>query len=333
MVQSMENIPLNSNEQTYARTKVVQLFKEFTKKLKLEEAERVDGLPLHQDIQQELGESSPSTIQANIRRFVREVPKIEGGEWTTSEAINKEFSQELKERKIDAYQHVNSKYKDAERLPTSAKVTASIYHDIRQAYEDQDEEELLRNIEQLRQLAIYEWTLPRRWFQHLQHIWGKRSMKVDLRTENQSPTSDLLEPSSGPISDSSGCISTELTEGGFVFESTVETDPQGDTTTVLHQGSRSSPDHSVANTVLVVHADKAEVDRPADNNEDKKLDFDRLEVIKHKREGDGIAADTQSFLNQQIRPSTSKTYGYGWRVFAGAITINLTPRHTNQRRY
>ncbi|WP_348240103.1 hypothetical protein, partial [Salmonella enterica] len=73
-------------------------------------------------------------------------PKIEGGEWTTSENVNKEFVQELKKRKIDVYQHVNSKYKDAECLRTSAKVIASIYHDMRQTYEDQDEEELLRNI-------------------------------------------------------------------------------------------------------------------------------------------------------------------------------------------
>ncbi|ORE04930.1 hypothetical protein BCV72DRAFT_311820, partial [Rhizopus microsporus var. microsporus] len=92
-----------------------------------EEAERADGFLLHQDIQQDLGESLPSTIQANIRRFVREVPKIEGGEWTTSEIINKKFVQELKERKIDIYQHVNSKYKDAERLCASAKATTSIY--------------------------------------------------------------------------------------------------------------------------------------------------------------------------------------------------------------
>ena len=28
-------------------------------------------------------------------------------------------------------------------------------------------------------LPLYEWTLPRRWFQHLQHIWGKRRMKID----------------------------------------------------------------------------------------------------------------------------------------------------------
>ncbi|CEG64946.1 hypothetical protein RMATCC62417_01836 [Rhizopus microsporus] len=85
---------------------------------------------------------------------------------------------------------------------------------------------------------------------------------------------------------------------------------------MLDQSSRRSPDHStVAGTVLVIHADKAGIDCPADKNEDKKLDFDRLEVIKHKKEEDGIAADTQNFLNQQIRRSMSKLYGYGWCVF------------------
>lgn len=89
-----------------------------------------------------------------------------------------------------------------------------------------------------------------------------------------------------------------MAEEGFVFESTLKTDPQGDTMTVLDQGSRHSPDHStVTDTVLVGHADKAEVNCPTDNNEDKKLDFDRLEVIKHKREEDEIAADTQKLLN------------------------------------
>ncbi|CEI93183.1 hypothetical protein RMCBS344292_07423 [Rhizopus microsporus] len=108
-----------------------------------------------------------------------------------------------------------------------------------------------------------------------------------LRIKNQSPTSDLLEPSSGPIGDSNGCISTELTEERFVFESTVETNPEGNTKAMLDQGSRRIPDNStVADTLLVAHADKVENDRPADNNEDKKLDFDRLEVIKHKKEED-----------------------------------------------
>ncbi|CEG76160.1 hypothetical protein RMATCC62417_11094 [Rhizopus microsporus] len=119
-----------------------------------------------------------------------------------------------------------------------------------------------------------------------------------LRIENQSSTSDFLEPSSEPVGDSNGCISAELAEEGFVFEPTVEAGPQGDTTTVLNQGSRHSPDHfTVADTVLVVHADKAEFDHPADNNEDKKLDFDRLEAIKHKREEDRTAADAQNFLS------------------------------------
>lgn len=60
-----------------------------------------------------------------------------------------ENGQELKKRKIDIYQHVSSKYKGAERL------RASIYNDIRQAYENQNEEELPRNIEQLRRRVVY----------------------------------------------------------------------------------------------------------------------------------------------------------------------------------
>ncbi|RCH93262.1 hypothetical protein CU097_011484 [Rhizopus azygosporus] len=108
----------------------------------------------------------------------------------------------------------------------------------------------------------------------------------------------------------------QLAEERFIFEPTVENDLQGNMATMLDQGTRRSPDNSnVDDTVLVVHADKAENDHPADKNEDKKLDFDCLEVIKHKREEDGIATDTQNFLNQQIRPSMSKLYGYGWRVF------------------
>ncbi|PHZ13461.1 uncharacterized protein RHIMIDRAFT_236521 [Rhizopus microsporus ATCC 52813] len=65
-------------------------------------------LPLYHDIQQGPDESSSSAIQTDIRRFVREVPKIE----------------ELKKRKVDVYQHVSSKYKGAERL------RANIYNSI-----------------------------------------------------------------------------------------------------------------------------------------------------------------------------------------------------------
>ncbi|KAL4210269.1 hypothetical protein AB4K20DRAFT_1867271 [Rhizopus microsporus] len=71
-----------------------------------------------------------------------------------------------------------------------------------------------------------------------------------------------------------------------------------------------------------ISTDSSEIDHPTDKTEDKKLDFDRLEVIKRKRE-DGIAADTQDFLNQQIRPRTSRSYGYEWHVLlTSAITIS-----------
>ncbi|CAO3693303.1 unnamed protein product [Rhizopus microsporus] len=147
------------------------------------------------------------------------------------------------------------------------------------------------------------------------HMGKEENEDRCLRIENQSRTSDLLEPSSRPIGDSNRCVSTELVEQRFVFESTVEIDPQGNTMIMLDQGSRHGPDHS---TVV----DTSEIDHPTDKTEDKKLDFDRLEVIKRKRE-DGIAADTQDFLNQQIRPRTSRSYGYEWHVLlTSAITIS-----------
>ncbi|CEI95290.1 hypothetical protein RMCBS344292_09480 [Rhizopus microsporus] len=88
------------------------------------------------------------------------------------------------------------------------------------------------------------------------HMGKEENEDRCLRIENQSRTSDLLEPSSRPIGDSNRCVSTELVEQRFVFESTVEIDPQGNTMIMLDQGSRHGPDHStVVDTVLRANAD------------------------------------------------------------------------------
>lgn len=69
-------------------------------------------------------------MQSNIKRYIRDLPNYEGGDWTINEAINKEFTPNIKRFQIDAYQVLQSRYKDAERIRNTAKAATDIYEDL-----------------------------------------------------------------------------------------------------------------------------------------------------------------------------------------------------------
>ncbi|KAG0752280.1 hypothetical protein G6F60_011825 [Rhizopus arrhizus] len=154
----MENIllPQNNDEQTFTRTKVEQLFREFTRNLKIEEAERHEVQELSEDILEELDQSAKSTIQNNLKRFARETPKIKGRKWTTSETINKDFINDLKRHQVDSFQLINNKYRDAERVRLQARAAASIYDSLKRGFEEGgNEENFYDSLEHVRRLAVY----------------------------------------------------------------------------------------------------------------------------------------------------------------------------------
>ncbi|KAG1169130.1 hypothetical protein G6F70_008682 [Rhizopus microsporus] len=102
------------------------------------------------------------------------------------------------------------------------------------------------------------------------HMGKEKHAYRCLRIQNRSSASGLLKPPPRSNGNSNGCTLAELAEEWFVFKSTLEIDLQSDKPTVINQDSRRSFDRfTVANAVLVAHAEQVDVNHSTDNDEDK----------------------------------------------------------------
>lgn len=136
------------------------LYKEFTRKLRLEEqAQQRDRAVLPPEILEEMEHSSKADLRNNLKRYIKDVQQYEGGDWTTGETINKIFVSDLKMYQVDAHQVVDFRYKDADRLRVAARAATEIYQQLKfiaeRGRDPSDEEIILQSIEQLRRLAVY----------------------------------------------------------------------------------------------------------------------------------------------------------------------------------
>ncbi|PHZ13886.1 uncharacterized protein RHIMIDRAFT_235884 [Rhizopus microsporus ATCC 52813] len=110
---------------------IEELYQQFATRFRIEEEEqrKHHQLTLPEAIQTDLEETPKLEMQSNIKKYIRDLPNYEGGDWTINETINKEFTPDIKRFQIDAYQALQSRYKDAERISNTAKAATDIYKD------------------------------------------------------------------------------------------------------------------------------------------------------------------------------------------------------------
>ncbi|KAG1587936.1 hypothetical protein G6F46_014707 [Rhizopus delemar] len=80
------------------------LFQQFAARLKTEEKGRGERTILPYQIMAEMDETPSPEMRTTIKKYAREVPLYEGGNWTASETTNKIFIPDLKRHKVDAHQ-------------------------------------------------------------------------------------------------------------------------------------------------------------------------------------------------------------------------------------
>jgi hypothetical protein len=142
---------------------IESLYTGVAKRFRLEEQareqEQHEGAILPPEIFEKMENSSKNDLAYNLKRVGKDVRKYEGGDWTTSETLNKSVVPDLKRHNVDTFQVVTAKYKDADQLRTSGHGIAEIYETHKFAAErgrdPSDEDILLECIEKLRRLAIY----------------------------------------------------------------------------------------------------------------------------------------------------------------------------------
>jgi hypothetical protein len=122
----------NQLNQSLSPEQIEELYQQFVARFRIEaeEQRKHHQFTLPETIQTDLDETPKSEMQSNIKRYICDLPNYEGGDWTINEAINKKFTPDIKRFQIDAYQVLQSRYKDAERIRNTAKATTDIYEDL-----------------------------------------------------------------------------------------------------------------------------------------------------------------------------------------------------------
>jgi len=154
MNNEMENI---TSTPSLSEQQIEQLYAAFVKRFRLEEQERTErdeGAILPPEIFEEMEHSSKHDLAYNLKKVARDVRRYEGGDWTSSETINKAIAPDLKRYNIDAFQVVTTKYKDADRFRLSGHGVTEIYEALRMAAErggdPSDEDIIMECIEKLK---------------------------------------------------------------------------------------------------------------------------------------------------------------------------------------
>ncbi|CAO3696910.1 unnamed protein product [Rhizopus microsporus] len=119
---------------------------------------------LPSEILEDLEESSSKELRTNTQKFTKEALQYDGGKWTKSGAINKMFVQELKNAKMDAYQSIQQRFKDGDRLRVAARGATEVFEEIKfvvERGEGENDSELLEQVlEKVRQLTARSLKLP-----------------------------------------------------------------------------------------------------------------------------------------------------------------------------
>ncbi|KAI9007867.1 hypothetical protein CLU79DRAFT_823969, partial [Phycomyces nitens] len=121
---------MNVNELTSAQ--ITELL-ELARKLKVQEnsRDRLATYELPQEILDDMETTSRKGLKGNLQRFAKDALTYEGGSWTKGGAINKDFIPELKRSHVDTLTVVQGRYKEADKLRTTASIATEIFDDLK----------------------------------------------------------------------------------------------------------------------------------------------------------------------------------------------------------
>ena len=140
-----------------------------------------------------------------------------------------------------------------------------------------------------------------------------------IRSLSQPSATSVLELPPRPLCFEDECLSTELEKDGPLHVSTLEVDTEGIKEDQSRQDKeRGSSDTALEKPILVPDDFKDESPDTPNSMEDntRKLEFSRLEIISNKRRTTGMNEELMAHLNKATRTSTNKAYEGYWRKYA-----------------
>jgi hypothetical protein len=120
--------------------------------------ERNESYNLPTTINESLHDTSPKEQRQLNGRFVKQLRQYEGNQWTKGGATNKELVPELKKAHVDANQHIQQIYIDADKIRNTARAATELYQDLDTIASMENMEEIgsaLNNLQQKCQLLAF----------------------------------------------------------------------------------------------------------------------------------------------------------------------------------
>ncbi|CEG82791.1 hypothetical protein RMATCC62417_16799 [Rhizopus microsporus] len=84
---------------------------------------------LPSEILENLEESFSKELRIHTQKFTKEALQSDEGKWTKSGVINKMSAQELKNTKTNAYQSIQQRFKDGDRLRVAARGATEVFEE------------------------------------------------------------------------------------------------------------------------------------------------------------------------------------------------------------
>ena len=163
-IQNSENVEQTETlpEQTFTREQVDAILREFQQRQDHQEREQDwRGTNLPKEITDDLDNTPFHEVLQTLKFFKRNVKKYNNEEWIKPESINPNFTNQLKDWKIDALQVINIIYRITENTRVQARAAAELYGQLNYLGEQGQSENgndwnlFNETIEQTSRLAIF----------------------------------------------------------------------------------------------------------------------------------------------------------------------------------
>ncbi|KAI8644024.1 hypothetical protein BD408DRAFT_324627, partial [Parasitella parasitica] len=137
-----------------------QLVELVTQQVRQETEERYRGRPLPSSIVEELDQCAQTdNLHKTVQKFRKNIPKYVSEDWVTAEAINPNFTNDLRQHKVDSLQYTQTIYRYAEITRTQARAATALCERLQflttKEFQPDDVASVAEAADDLRQLAVH----------------------------------------------------------------------------------------------------------------------------------------------------------------------------------
>ncbi|KAG1447022.1 hypothetical protein G6F46_011111 [Rhizopus delemar] len=150
----------------YTRDDVTAILREFERQRDEQKEFSYKGKQVPEGIPEILDATPASDLKDDIKRYKKQIPRYNHGEWTKNQQINKEFIPDLKKWKVATHQVVSSIFKLAEGARLQARASTEIFElletiEDKLQFRNEDQQTFITAMSQAAKLAVFGFTQAR----------------------------------------------------------------------------------------------------------------------------------------------------------------------------